>query len=83
MEILRRSSRARQKAATALNYGSSRSHSIFSLAVFGPTDADDAASDAGVRLSAEARLALIPMCNQVGYPHCGSKGRRACNAAVI
>lgn len=48
MEILKRSSRARQKAATALNYGSSRSHSIFSLAVFGAPDADDAASDAGV-----------------------------------
>ena len=47
MEILKRSSLARQKAATALNYGSSRSHSIFSLAVFGPSDADDTASNAG------------------------------------
>ncbi len=56
MEILRRSSRSRQKAATALNYGSSRSHSIFSLAVFGPTDADDATSDAGERPFAQCRL---------------------------
>jgi hypothetical protein len=47
MELLQRSSRARQKAATALNYGSSRSHSIFSVACFGAVDAVDAA-DAGV-----------------------------------
>ncbi|BDA50338.1 probable Kinesin-like protein KIF22 at N-terminal half [Coccomyxa sp. Obi] len=58
MEILRRSSRARQKAATALNYGSSRSHSIFSLAVFGPPDANDAASDAGEGPFAGAQFAL-------------------------
>lgn len=51
MEVLRRSSRARQKAATALNYGSSRSHSIVSLAVFGPPDIDAAAAlDAGLPL---------------------------------
>jgi hypothetical protein len=34
MEALRRSARIRQKAATALNYGSSRSHSIFAIALY-------------------------------------------------
>lgn len=33
MEVLRRGSRARQKAATALNTASSRSHSIYSIVV--------------------------------------------------
>lgn len=44
MDLLRRSSRARQKAATALNYGSSRSHSIFCIALYGAADADVAAA---------------------------------------
>lgn len=34
MEVQRRGARARQKAGTALNYASSRSHSIFSIAMF-------------------------------------------------
>ena len=34
MDVLRRSSRARQKAATALNYGSSRSHSVLAIALY-------------------------------------------------
>lgn len=33
LEVLRRGSRARQKAATALNNASSRSHSIYAIAV--------------------------------------------------
>ena len=33
MEAQRRGSRARQKAGTALNYASSRSHSIFTITV--------------------------------------------------
>ena len=33
LEVLRRGSRARQKAATALNVASSRSHSIYAIAV--------------------------------------------------
>ena len=37
MEVLRRSSKQRRKATTGLNYASSRSHSIFTLAVqWGP-----------------------------------------------
>lgn len=31
LEVLRRGARLRQKAATALNYASSRSHSVFSV----------------------------------------------------
>lgn len=34
MDVLRRSSRSRQKAATALNIGSSRSHSVVAIALY-------------------------------------------------
>lgn len=36
VEVLRRGSRARQKARTALNQASSRSHSIFTIMVDAP-----------------------------------------------
>lgn len=38
MEVQRRGSRARQKAGTALNYASSRSHSIFTITMFTAND---------------------------------------------
>lgn len=33
MEVLKRSSRQRRKAATSLNYASSRSHSVFAIRI--------------------------------------------------
>lgn len=57
MEALRRGARARQKASTALNYASSRSHSIFTIAMF----ASDAApaKDREVRRTATGSYTLM------------------------
>ena len=51
MEAQRRGARARQKAATALNYVSSRSHSIFTIAMF--------SADAGQAEDGEVRLEKV------------------------
>ncbi|KAK9917104.1 hypothetical protein WJX75_000928 [Coccomyxa subellipsoidea] len=88
MEILKRSSRARQKAATALNYGSSRSHSIFSLAVFGPPDADDTASDAGGGGGASeaglwGRLSFVDLAGSERAARTGNVGARLKESVAI
>jgi hypothetical protein len=70
LDVLRRGARVRQKAATALNYASSRSHSVFSVllcrpalagapaapaaATAPPTAASAAASEASARTGANA-----------------------------
>lgn len=56
MEVQRRGARARQKAGTALNYSSSRSHSIFTISMF--------ASDAAPADDREVRVhpsRLLPL----------------------
>lgn len=57
MDTQRRGARARQKAATALNYASSRSHSIFTIAMF-TADARQA-EDREVRLKEEIFLLVV------------------------
>ena len=75
LEVLRRGARLRQKAATALNYASSRSHSVFSVLLCRraapapgaappapplPSAASSAATEALSR--AGARSAYAPSC---------------------
>ena len=71
MDVLRRGSRIRQKAATALNYGSSRSHSIFAIALYG------AAAEASLTDAAEGALGRC--CQRRRCPHALALALPACS----
>ena len=75
MEVLRRSSRQRQRAATGLNMQSSRSHSVFVITLRQPGDeaccGGDLAGESDVRApdgSLWGRLSIIDLAGEVAPP---------------
>ena len=69
LEVLRRGARLRQKAATALNYSSSRSHSVFSMLLCRrPAPAAGAGAAAAVLPSATSSAAMEALSRAGAHP---------------